>query len=376
MPESATNAAGTNSSGTNSSGTVADIDAFLAAIETPGPRAEIDRLGEIRLPLAAIDRLYRALAALRTAVSGPAGALWHDLQLLGEAVELARFDGHSLDVQGLLLLETRAIGGREGTLTRGQRYLDALRALTGVPPRLSALTTAYLQIDRDPSHWPRERSADRGCQAVSAALSEVEAILDADGAGIVRLFTAYRRMLSIKLPEPDGLPGSSDDDPGFRALLATALEPADTVGALASMMLGLAVARLGLLDRPAWFVTRALRTTPPPADGGDKAAIGWFAAAIADAADRAAERARDIALQLEVLEARLSAIGGRDRKRSVLFAALVRHPIITAGRLAAITGVSNRAALTFCDLMVEHGIARHIGRNAGHRLVSVDLLVR
>jgi hypothetical protein len=37
--------------------------------------------------------------------------------------------------------------------------------------------------------------------------------------------------------------------------------------------------------------------------------------------------------------------------------------------------VSHRAALSFLDLMVEHCIARHIGHDAGHRMVKVDALV-
>ncbi len=364
-------------------GSVADIDAFLAGIETPALRlqAEVDRLAQLPVRLAPVDRMHSALAALRTAAAGPAGAVWRDLQLLHEAVDLARFDSMSLDVQDLLLLETRATNGMEGTLPLGQRYLHALRGLAGTspapgePPDRDGLVTAWLRIARDPSRWPKDREADPGCIAVAEARAEADAALEAHGPALARLLLAYKRMQSVELPDVDGTPGSDGDAPEFRERLAASLEPGDTAGALAAMHLGQALARVGLLERPAWFLAQALRLTPPPSTDGDTAELAWLATAIADAAERAAARARDVRLQLEVLGHRVRAIGGRDRRRSDMLAVLFRNPVVTAGRLADLAGVSSRAALAFCDLMVEHRIARNIGHGAGHRMVKVDQLV-
>ena len=71
----------------------------------------------------------------------------------------------------------------------------------------------------------------------------------------------------------------------------------------------------------------------------------------------------------------MRAIGGRDRRRSELLAVLFRNPLISAGRLAELAGVSNRAALAFCDLVVRPRVARHIGHNRGHRMLTLDALI-
>jgi len=361
---------------TNASSTVADIDAFIASIETPSSRvqAEVDQLSELPLRLAVVDRMHRALAGLRAATSGPHAEYWRPVQLVREAAALARYDGYSADPKGLLLLEARAIHGMEGTLPRAQRYLQAMRYLGDQRPRLATLTTTYLYIDRHRKFWPADRGADPGCQAVARILEDVEQTLEADGASLARLLLAYRRMLALQLPDRP-TPGSEGDKDSFREQLAT-LEPGDAGGALAAIGLCVAIWRVGLLDRPEYFLADALRLTPPPAAGsGDAQDLAWLATAIADAAERAAASARDCRLQLEVVESRLASIGGRDRKRSELLRLLLTNPVTSASRLAHLARVSRRTALAFLDRMIALGIARQIGESRGLRLVAVDAMV-
>lgn len=360
---------------TSALSTVADIDAFIAAIETPASRiqAEVERLSEVPLRLAVVDRMHRALAGLRAATTGPHADYWRPVQLVREAAALARYDGYSADAKGLLLLEARASQGMEGTLPRAQRYLQAMRYLGDQRPRLATLTTTYLYIDRHRKFWPSDRTADPGCQAVADALEDVGQILDAEGASLARLLLAYRRMLSLQLPDR-AAPGSAQDTDAFRAQLASR-EPGDTAGALAAIALSVALWRVGLLDRPEYVCAEALRLTPPPGAVGDAQDLAWLATAVASAAEAATARARDCRLQLEVMEARLVGLGGRDRKRSELLRVLLTHPVTSAGRLADLAGVSRRTALTFLDRMISLGIARQIGEGRGLRLVAVDAMI-
>lgn len=354
---------------------VADIDAFIASIETPARliQAEVDRLSGLPLRLSAVDRMHTALAALRAATTGTHAEYWRPIQLVREAAALARYDGYSADAKGLLLLEARATQGMEGTLPRAQRYLQAMRYLGDQRPRLATLTTTYLYIDRHRKFWPSDRAQDPGCQAVATALEDVGQILDAEGASLARLLLAYRRMLSLQLPDRPAQ-GSAQDEGSFREQLA-ALEPGDIGGALASIALSVALWRVGLLDRPEYICAEALRLTPPPNSAGDAQDLVWLATAIADAAEKAVARARDCRLQLEVVESRLAGAGGRDRKRSELLRLLLINPVTSASRLADLAGVSRRTALTFLDRMVELGIARQIGESRGLRLVAVDAMI-
>ena len=280
---------------------------------------------------------------------------WRPTMLIHEACALVRYENHTVDPRELMLFAARTRHGEEGALPRAQIYRDAIELLGAERPRLDTLETVFVHIDRGPNRttWPKDPEADPRCREVSRALEDMRQILDADVPALPRVMRAWQRAAQIVLPER-GV-DLDPEVPGDRAVKAVLdqIEPDDLVGAFAAVVMSYAIWSTGLVNRPVYLTSQALRTTPGEDD--DATMMSWTVQVLTEAAERTLRRGRNAKLAIEVLDDRIGKMGGRDRMRSALFETIIRVPIGTPETVAA-AGVSRKSAMTFLDRMVDEGV--------------------
>jgi hypothetical protein len=335
-----------------------DIDAWLSLNISQDERLaqDLDALGRTRLPANDLERMFRALGDLRAL---QADSLfwdrWRPSMLIQEACALVRYENHTVDPRELMLFAARTRHGEEGALPRAQIYRDAIGLLGAERPRIETLNTVFLHIDRGAKRatWPTDPAADPRCREVRQAIEDIRQILEADAPALPRVMRAWQRAAQIVLPER-GV-DLDPEVPGDRAAKAVLdrIEPDDLVGAFAAVVMSFAIWAAGLVDRPVYMTSQALRTTP--GEDGDAAVMNWVVRVLTDSAERTVRRGRNTKLALEVLEDRIRDIGGRDRMRGTMFEVLIRAPIGTPETIAA-AGVTRKSAMAFLDRMVEAGV--------------------
>jgi hypothetical protein len=337
---------------------IADIDSWLLdnVSETDRLEQDLEAIGRTRLPANDLERMFRALGDLRGLQADQVfWDRWRPSMLNHEACALVRHENHTVDPRELMLFDAWTRHGEEGALPRAQIYRNTLTILGAERPRIDTLNTVFLHIDRGANRatWPTDPKADPRCREVRRALEDIRRILEADAPSLPRVLRAWQRAARIALPER-GV-DLDPEAPGDRAAKAVLdrIEPDDLVGAFASIAMNYAIWAAGLVDRPVYMTSQALRTTTGEDD--DATMMSWVVRVLTEAAERTVRRGRNAKLAIEVLDDRIGKMGGRDRMRSALFEAIIRVPIGTPETIAA-AGVSRKSAMTFIDRMVEAGV--------------------